>query len=98
MERGGASIWGNRCLGLPIGCHLQWGEPEGEVQPAGEQDARILAKPRHSVASAFRWMVLTVWVLKSSGSVWWGRQQTKRFGYVISITIQPFRTVSHFVK
>ena len=69
------------CLGLlgvcdsPIGgITYRGGEAEGGVQPAEERDARIVAKASQSVASAFRWMVLTVWVLKSSGSVWRGRK------------------------
>ena len=60
----------------PIGgITYRGGEAEGGVQPAGEQDARILAKPRHSVASTFRRMGLTVWVLKSSGSGWRGGER-----------------------
>ena len=73
------------CLGLlgvcdsPIGgITYRGGEAEGGVQPADEQDARIVAKASQSVASAFRWMVLTVWVLKSSGSGWRGRSAVER--------------------
>ena len=59
------------CLGLlgvcdsPIGgITYRGGEAEGGVQPAEERDARIPAKPRHSVASAFRWMVLSLGVVE----------------------------------
>ena len=73
MERRGCQSGEIRCLGLPHrGCHLQGDEPEGGVQPADEQDARIVAKASQSVANAFRWMGLTVWVLKCSGSGWRG--------------------------
>ena len=73
MEEGGVNlgllgVWDSRIGGATYRGMSQ----RVEFNQRGERDARIPAKPRQNVASTFRWMGLTVWVLKSSGSVWRG--------------------------